>query len=134
VDEALPAGAMSFDCDGDGYRGSAEAAIYAPSTGGDQDPCGTDGWPSDFVSGGIFESTNKVLVDDLNTFLAPRRLDTNPGDANFDARWDLSPGPGIFTYWINVQDFNALLGGSTGFPPMLGGERAFNGPECAWPP
>jgi hypothetical protein len=134
TDEALPGGAASFDCDGDGYKGSAEAAIYSPSTLKDQDPCGTDAWPSDFVSGGIFGSTNKVLIDDLNTFLAPRRLDTDPGDGNFAARWDLSPGMGIFTTWINISDLNALLGGPTGFPPMLGGTRAFNGPDCPWPP
>ena len=134
VDEALPGGAANFDCDGDGYKGSAEAAIYAPSTLGDQDPCGTDAWPSDFVSGGIFGSTNRVLIDDLNTFLSPRKLDLNltgAGDPN--KRWDLSPGPGIFATDINIADLNALLGGATAFPPMLGGERALGGPPCPWP-
>jgi hypothetical protein len=100
----------------------------------DQDPCGMNGWPSDFLAGGIFGSTNRVLIDDLNSFLSPRRLDTNPGDQNFNTRWDLVPGRGIFNDWINIQDFNALLGGTTAYPPMLGGERALNGPSCPWPP
>jgi YVTN family beta-propeller protein len=127
-------GAVDDGCPG----GPAQVGVYSEAQFniglGDQDPCGLNGWPSDFVTGGIFGSTNAVRIDDLNTFLSPRRLDTNPGDASFNSRWDLSPGPGIFTYWINIQDLNALLGGTTGFPPMLGGERAFNGPECPWPP
>jgi hypothetical protein len=134
IDEALPTGASAFDCDGDGYSGAAEDQVFGPGARGNQDPCGTNGWPSDFVSGGPFGSTNAVRIDDLNSFLSPRRLDTNPGDPNFNARWDLSPGPGIFTNWINIGDFNALLGGPSGFPPMLYGERAFNGPECPWAP
>jgi hypothetical protein len=134
VDDALPGGAEAFDCDGDGYKGSAEAAIYSPSTLGDQDPCGLNGWPSDFVSGGIFESTDQVDIADLNSFLSPRRLDTSPGDPNFSARWDLQPGAGIFgPAWINIADLNALLGGTSGNPPMLGGARAFDGPVCPWP-
>jgi hypothetical protein len=133
IDEPLPAGAEDFDCDGDGYKGSAEAVIYALTTPGAQDPCGTNGWPSDFVAGGIFNSTNKVNIADLNTFLSPRRLGANPGDPNFDPRWELQPGPGIFADWINVQDLNALLGGPSGYPPMLGGAKAFGGPACAGP-
>jgi hypothetical protein len=134
VNEPLPGGTEAYDCDRDGYTGSREAAILAPSTQGDQDPCGTDGWPSNFVSGGIFESTNRVRIDDLNTFLSPRRLDANPGDPDFSTRWDLVPGPGMFSSWISIQDLNALLGGSSAYPPMLGGERALNGPECPWQP
>jgi hypothetical protein len=172
IDEALPAGAANFDCDGDGYRGSYEAGtslcgngmnddgvitgggsddgvvddgcpggpaqvgVYSEAQfnigGTDQDPCGLTNWPSDYVWGGIFGSTNAIRIDDLNTFLAPRRLDTNPGDANFNSRWDLVPGRGIFTYWISIQDFNAMLGGTSGNPPMFGGVRAFNGPLCPW--
>jgi hypothetical protein len=133
VDEALPGGASGADCDGDGFTGSTEANVFPSVMLRDQDPCGTDAWPADFVSGGIFGSTNKVLIDDLNTFLAPRRLDTNPGDTNYDVRWDLSPGSGIFESVVNISDWNALLGGASAFPPMLGGARALGGPECPWP-
>jgi hypothetical protein len=137
IDEALPGGAGNFDCDGDGYKGSAEAAIfsYLPGTQRDQDPCGADAWPSDFVSGGIFMSTDKVNIADLNEFLSPiRRLDSSPGGpGSFFVRFDLSPGPGIFADWINISDVNAMLAGSSGFPPMLGGARAFGGPACAGP-
>jgi len=33
-----------------------------------------------------------------------------------------------------VNDLTALLAGSSGNPPMLGGARAFNGPACPWAP
>lgn len=174
TDEDLPAGAENYDCDGDGYKGSAEAStplcgnginddgvIFGgpddgvaddgcpggpPQAGayseaqfniglGDQDPCGLNGWPSDFASGGIPDSTNRVTVTDLTSFLAPvRRLDSSPGHANFNSRWDLVPGRGLFATWINVNDLTALIAGPSGFPPMLGGVKAFGGPACPWAP
>jgi len=133
VDEALPTDADNFDCDGDGYSGYAEASIFAPGTQGDQDPCGLDGWPSDFISGGPFGSTNAIRIDDLNTFLSPRKLDLNIGDPGYDPRWDLQPDSGIFVVSINIGDLNRMLGGASANPPMLGGERALGGPECPWP-
>ena len=41
VDEALPGGSADFDCDGDGYRGSAEDHVfsYLPQTDGNQKTC-----------------------------------------------------------------------------------------------
>ena len=42
VDEALPGGASGFDCDGDGYKGSAEDHVFSPAARGDQDACGID--------------------------------------------------------------------------------------------
>ncbi|HET9477459.1 MAG TPA: thrombospondin type 3 repeat-containing protein [Dehalococcoidia bacterium] len=102
---------------------------------GDQDPCGINGWPSDFVSGGIPNSTNRVTVGDLTSFLAPvRRLDKSPGHPDFDSRWDLVPGRGLFANWIAVNDLTALISGPSGFPPMLGGAKAFSGPACPWAP
>jgi hypothetical protein len=88
------------------------------------------------VSGGVPLSTNKVNVLDLTSFIAPpasRRLDTAPGQPAFDKRWDLSPGRGVFNNMINVTDLTSLTAGTGGFPPMLGGARAFNGPACPWP-
>lgn len=92
-------------------------------------------WPSDFVSGGgVLESTDKINVLDVTSFLAPtRRLGTSPGHPDFDQRWDLSPGPGIFLTWIAVNDLTALIAGATGTPPMFGGAKAFNGPSCTGP-
>ena len=134
IDEPLPAGAAASDCDGDGYTGSAEQSIFA-SGGRDQDACGINGWPSDFVSGGIPNSTNRITITDLTSFLAPlRRFGTSPGDPNFAARWDLVVGAGPFPKYVNLQDMTALITGPTGFPPMLLGSRAFNGPACPWPP
>ena len=134
IDEPLPGASSSYDCDGDGFIGSAEAQIFSPSTTGDQSPCGTNGWPLDFVSGGTPNSTNQVTITDLTSFLAPtRRINTNPNDSGFSTRWDLLPGAGVFGDVINISDLTALFSGTTGSPPMLGGPRALNGPDCPWP-
>ncbi len=135
IDEVLPPGAGSYDCDGDGYVGSTEDHVFGAGTRRDQDACGVSAWPSDFASGGTPDSTNRITLGDLTSFLAPtRRLDTSPGDAGYDVRWDLSPGPGALTKVINLGDLTTLLAGPTGSPPMLFGARAFNGPACPWAP
>jgi hypothetical protein len=68
--------------------------------------------------------------------LAPaRRLDTSPGHAYFNMRYDLVPGRGMFSNWINISDVTALTAGETGHPPMFGGARALDGPACTdWVP
>lgn len=89
------------------------------------------GWPSDFVSGSTPDSTDRITIVDMGSFVAPvRRLNTDPGAAEFDKRWDLVPGPGALGSWINIQDLGALVAGETGFPPMFEGDRAINGPYC----
>jgi hypothetical protein len=104
-------------------------------TTSDQDPCGTSGWPSDFASGGIPNSTNRINLGDLTSFLAPtRKLDTRPGDAAFNQRWDLRPGRAFGVTWINIEDLTALFAGGSAKPPMLAGSSAFNGPVCPWAP
>ncbi|TMB98888.1 MAG: hypothetical protein E6J42_04860 [Chloroflexi bacterium] len=136
VDEPLPAGASAYDCDGDGYTGATESNLYVSAgTTSDQDPCGITGWPSDFVSGGAINSTNRITITDLTSFLAPlRRLNTNPGDNAYNARWDLSTGAGLFPWVINIQDMTSIIAATTGRPPMLFAVRAYNGPACPWPP
>jgi hypothetical protein len=148
VDEALPATASNFDCDGDGYKGSAESHVfsYLPQTTGDQKTCQefdtsfpnsaphirpSKRWPSDIAGAGSF-SSNKVNVQDLSSFLTPakymhRQIGTYPGDVRFD----LVPGT-TFGQDINIQDLAAMTTGPSAFPPMLGGTRAFGGPECPW--
>ncbi len=54
-------------------------------------------------------------------------------NANFNSRWDLVPGPGLFPQWINISDLTALIAGPTGMPPMFGGSKALNGPVCTGP-
>jgi hypothetical protein len=105
----------------------------------DQDACGYSGWPLDFISGGIPDSTNRINITDLVSFLAGpsgRRLDTRPGDTAYSRRWDLIPGPNAGTgTWIQVGDLTALFGGFTGFPPMSFGNKVFGTPfVCPWPP
>jgi hypothetical protein len=133
--QALVSLLAASDPDGDGYSNGAEAEIgtlpldgCSPGAGPDPSPA----WPSDFVSGGTPDSTDAVTITDLTSFLAPdRRLDTSPGPGAFSARWDLDPGAGLFTHWINISDLTALMAGPTGYPPMLSAARAFNGPECS---
>lgn len=123
---------MDLEDDGDGYTDTVEAQVGTDS----QVRCGFDGWPSDFVSGGIPDSTDRVTLNDVLSFVIPaRRLGTSPGDPDFSARWDLVPGITLpFTEAIALNDLLSLVAGSTGYPPMLGGERAFSGPACPWPP
>jgi hypothetical protein len=133
ADEGLPSNAATSDCDGDGFRGLAEAAIYSDPQG-DQDPCGespTRGWPADFIAGGVPESTNRVTIGDLITFLAPvRYINTDLGFHAGDDRWNLVPSEGPIAFDINIQDLTQLL---AVYPPMLAYTRAFAGPVCPWP-
>jgi hypothetical protein len=128
VDEALPANTGAYDCDGDGYRGSTEDHVFAPTVRRDQDACGNTGWPADLIGGSY--SGNKVNVQDLASYVTPvRRLNSSPGNSRFNVRWDVVPG----TTWgehINVQDIASI---TTLYPPMLR-VRAFNGPPCPWAP
>jgi hypothetical protein len=127
----LPGG-DAYDCDGDGFSGAAEAHISALRRPGCR---GLDS-PNDLVSGSFPESTNRITLPDLTSFLAPvRRLDSSPGDADgdFDVRWDLAPGPGVFLSHIALDDLTSLLVGRSGFPPMFNGGRVFDGPTCTPP-
>jgi hypothetical protein len=133
TNEALPAGSQNYDCDGDGFKGTTESHVGTSN----QDPCGSSGWPADINSTGL--STNKLDIQDLASFVAPvRRLNTSPGDLDFNARWDLIPGTTIGDH-INVTDLSAAVSGQTGYPPMFAplppatGGRAF-GQTCPWAP
>jgi len=122
VDDGCPGGPPQ--------SGAYSEAGFSIGTG-PLDPCGTNAWPLDLASGGVPDSTNRVTITDLTSFLAPiRRLDSSPGRPSFSSRWDLVPGHGLFTNWIVINDLTSLLAGPTGSPPMLGGARAFNGPVC----
>jgi hypothetical protein len=141
VDEPLPASAIAFDCDGDGYTGAVEYHIYSPSGTGNQRACGTNsfpptnppsaiGWPSDLRGETTF-SANRVNIVDLGTFVNPiRRINTDVGTTGGDRRWDIIPGAGVFPADINIADMAALITNRTAYPPMLKGARAFNGPVC----
>jgi hypothetical protein len=127
VNEPLPPGAEAYDCDGDGYVGTAETHVGTS----DQDPCGGTGWPSDLVPGGL--QPNTLNVQDLGSFITPvRRFGKSPPHPDFDVRWDLVPG-GTIGGAINLQDVAATIVGPTGYPPMFGGLRAF-GRTCPWAP
>jgi hypothetical protein len=129
IDEALPAPAINYDCDGDGYTGATENHVFSNAGGRDQDPCGTNGFPADLVSSG--SSLNRVDISDLTSFITGSRLNKNPGMPGYDVRWDLVPGKGLFTYDVNVVDLTNLINVR---PPMLNGARAFYGPACPWAP
>jgi hypothetical protein len=114
------------DDDNDGYADTTEAYLAT----GAMIPCGTSDWPSDFVSGA--GSIDRITLTDLTSFLAPvRHFGTSPNDDDgYDKRWDLVPGAGAYSKVINLSDLVALLAGTGGYPPMLGGLRAFGGPPC----
>jgi hypothetical protein len=147
VDETLPAGASAYDCDGDGFKGSAEDHVfsYLGQTNGDQKTCqeydasfpnGTHKpskrWPAD-LNGSTF-SLNKVNIQDLASFTNPvRYLNQDVGTDPMDVRWDLVPGSTVGGD-INIVDMAALTTGVSGFPPMFGGARSFNGPLCPYGP
>ena len=98
----------------------------------DQDPCGNNGWPADLAG-----TNNRVTLQDITSFVAPTpgKLNTSPGDPGFNPRWDLVPGPGSSgADWIILGDLTSLYVGSTAYPPMLNGVKAFGGPPCPWPP
>lgn len=154
ADEALPAGAGVYDCDGDGYTGDAEDHVYSYNgqTDGDQKTCQEYDlshpnpnseikpslrWPSDFNKDDFpLDSFNKITLLDIVSFLAPVKyfrtdVGTNPGDV----RWDLRPGKQMpFAFDIDLPDLVALIAGDSGNPPMLNGAKAFGGPPCPWPP
>jgi hypothetical protein len=132
VNEALPAGAGQFDCDGDGYNGLAEISIYGGAGGRDQDSCGINGWPADLVGGA--ESENSVTIGDIGSFFVPiAYFNTNLGTNPNEARWNLVPQPAPGAH-IGLQDIGALLTGPTATPQMFGGLSVFNGPVCPWSP
>jgi len=136
VNEALPPEAESYDCDGDGFIGSAEAAI----TTNDQDPCGASGWPADLTG------DNKLNIADFTSFVFPLRPDSSFNYFNHtvpdpsivgEERWnlDIASGAGL----INIADLNALnpaVNAPTSRPPMFGGQPAFftNLGQCPWAP
>jgi len=130
VCDACPATADPAACpddDNDGFTDDAETLTIGTDAGY---PCGYNSWPADLWDQPPL-SANKITVQDLTAFIAPvRRLGTSPGDADFNARWDLLPGKGIFSATINVQDMTAIV---TLTPPMLNGARALNGPSCPMP-
>jgi len=114
------------DTDGDGWNDAAELVI---GTSPDLN-CGAAGWPAELVAESAETST--LNIADLASFIAPvRRLDTSVGHPDFDRRWDLKPGSS-FGEDINVEDISALVSGSSGFPPMFGGQKAL-GLSCAVP-
>jgi hypothetical protein len=99
---------------------------------GSLDPCGNNGWPLDLNPTGL--STNRIDIVDLGSFVAGvRKLNTNPGEAGFDSRWDLVPGT-TSSKFINTVDMAAMVANVTARPPMLGGVKALGGPPCPYPP
>jgi hypothetical protein len=115
------------DGDGDGFVDADE--LHVGTQPGER--CSGAGWPANTLDTGT--SASKLDIQDVLSFVSPvRRLGTSPGDAGFDARWDLMQGTVFNGHHINMQDITAVLAGSTGNPPMFGGGRAF-GKVCTAP-
>jgi len=116
------------DTDGDGFSDEAEVYIGTDPLGRCEvkGPGTSTDWPADVFGGPI--STDKLTLQDLGAYTSsPKKLNTSPGNPNFDRRYDVVPGS-QFGDWINLTDLNFLLGMK---PPMFGGTtKAFNGPNC----
>ena len=142
--EGLPSPASdAFDCDGDGWTGTQEMAIYAAgTTANDQDSCGNNGWPADL------DPKNALSIGDFNSFVFPLGADDGHGTYAYfnhtvpDAgrvnveRWNLDSAGASATV-ISIGDMNALNPGvmaSTARPPMFNGQQAFFAGACPWPP
>lgn len=118
VDCSVATSATPSDDDGDGFSNPVEIYVGTDPAA----PCGTTGWPVDLSSSSFSGDMDILDIADITALLAPtRRLDTSPGDANFDIRYDLLPGKGVFSTFINISDLNTLL---ILAPPMFSGERA----------
>ena len=77
-----------------------------------------------------------IDISDLGSFVSGvRKLGKNPNQTGFSSRWDLVPGNSNLTSsgWINIVDLTAVVSGASGFPPMLGGAKAMNGPAVPVP-
>lgn len=125
------------DTDGDGFKDGVE--IYV-----DTNPvkaCVTDfeneidwtnpshpskTWPADLKADGL--TANKIDIQDIMTFISPiRRINTSPGNADFNRRWNVVLSSGGLGEYINVTDLLYLI---TFNPPMFGGSKAYGGPVC----
>jgi hypothetical protein len=132
---ACPVAGCALDSDGDGATDEVERHVgtnpYA-RCGVGAVPALSNAWAVDFTSAGVPTSTDKIVITDLTSFLAPApsKLGTAPGGAGFNVRWDLVPGPAVGSAWIQIGDLTALIAGSNGFPPMTSGAKVFGGAVC----
>jgi hypothetical protein len=133
VDDGCPGGPAQVGAHSEAQFKIGTGPLARCHAGGATNP--SPSWPSDFASGGIPNSTDKVTLTDVSSFTSlPRKFGTKPGDAAFNPRWDVVPGRGMFTPWINLNDLMALTtAAGSAYPPMFGGARAFNGPLCSDP-
>jgi hypothetical protein len=116
---------MTSDTDGDGYSDEAEVYIGTDAMG----RCGVGAtpsispdWPADTADGGG-ASRDELDTVDLSVFVTGARpLGKNPGQAGFSTRFDVVPGPGALTQFINTLDLSQM----TTFTPSMFGVKAFN--------
>jgi hypothetical protein len=116
------------DTDGDGSKDVVEIHVGTDALSRCQEGLlpnavtSSTAWPMDHRGESTF-SGDKANIRDMGSYTSPvRRLNTKPGDAAFDRRFDLRPGNNASSAWITVADMSII---STQLPlPMLG-VRAF---------
>jgi hypothetical protein len=115
TDEPLPVSGSSFDCDGDGYPGSAEDNVFGAPARSDQDPCGTTAWSADFVSGGVpmlealkitSSTANNIL---LETAILDARQKVSEGKSLTDSLKETGHFPFMLTQMVSVGEATGTL-------------------------
>jgi len=100
IDKYLPA---CIDHDKDGYSDNAEIYIGTDPYDSCPDSLTDKAWPSDFDNNGIVEQK------DFDSYTTPvRHMNTSPGQAGFDVRWDVVPGSFGFSNYINSTDISKI--------------------------
>ncbi len=108
IDEALPNGSDTADCDGDGFKGSAEKYVFsAADTSDDQRACGNS-WPPDMAPATLDHVVNIVDVGAMRPVFNTDNVQgsTPPhthNHAGYSARKDLTADG-----FVNIIDIGAI--------------------------
>ena len=125
-----PLAFATTDTDGDGYSDEAEIHVGTDALG----RCGLGGtptisttWPADINDAGG-TSRDELNTADLALVIAFGALGKSPGQAGFNRRYDMAPGPGPLGSWINTLDLAQM---TTFVAPMFGVKAfSYTGTGC----
>ncbi len=116
--DTADSGCTAVDTDGDGFSFAIESHVGTNPLR----PCDPGGaptepnafWPGD-LAGTAGAGANKINLQDVTSYTTPvatRKFGTNPGDPNYNVRWDISPS----NPQLNLADITTLTAGGNGSP------------------